>query len=90
VPDIEKLIAAFEDPAVVELMINDDGAVYVEREGAKLKKVDAKPTQQDVLAFVRGVVGAGEDFGAKRSYADLNATDGSRVHVIAPPLVLTG
>ena len=86
-PEIEKLVAAFEDPSVVELMINDDGSVYVERPGAKLERLDARPAGQDVLAFVRGVVGASEDFGPKRPYADLSATDGSRVHVMAQPLV---
>jgi pilus assembly protein CpaF len=87
VAEIEKLIGAFQDAGVIELMINDDGAVFVERAGAKLERVDAAPSQQEILAFVRGAVGAPEEFGARRPYADLTATDGSRVHVIAPPLV---
>jgi pilus assembly protein CpaF len=87
VPEIEKLVEAFEDPGVVELMINDDGGVYVERSGARIERLDVKPAQQDVLAFVRGVVGSAEEFGSRRPYADLTATDGSRVHVISPPLV---
>ncbi|MDE2142111.1 MAG: CpaF family protein [Elusimicrobia bacterium] len=86
-PEIEKLIAVFADPGVIELMINDDGAVYVERSGARLEPVQIRPTAQDILAFVRGVVGTPEDFGPKRPYADLTATDGSRIHVVAPPLV---
>jgi pilus assembly protein CpaF len=86
-PEIEKLIEAFEDPSVIELMINDDAGVFVERAGAKVERLDANPAQQDILAFVRGVVGAPEEFGARRPYADLTATDGSRIHVISPPLV---
>ena len=85
--EIAKLVAAFENPDVIELMINGDGGVFVERAGAKLERVDAKPAQPDVLAFVRGVVGAPEEFGARRLYADMTAIDGSRVHVISPPLV---
>ncbi len=85
-PEIEKLVAAFEDPAVVELMINDDGSVYVEKGGPRLQLLDARVGPQDALAFVRGVVGAAEEFGPLRPYADLSATDGSRVHVLAPPL----
>lgn len=85
--EIEKLIAAFEDPGVVELMINDGGSVYVERAGLKMEPVEAKPTQDDILAFVRGIIGAPEEFGPRRPYADLTAKDGSRVHVMAPPLV---
>lgn len=86
-PEIEKLVEAFEDPGVIELMVNDDGGVYVERPGIKVERLDVKPSPQDILAFVRGVVGSPEEFGPRRPYADLTATDGSRVHVISPPLV---
>lgn len=86
-PEIDKLAEAFRDPGVVELMINHDGAVYVEREGAKITRLPLKPTSDDALSFLRVIVGAPEEFGPKRPYADLSALDGSRVHVIAPPLV---
>jgi pilus assembly protein CpaF len=86
VPEIDKLNEAFRDPGVVELMINHDGAVYVEREGAKITRLPLKPTGDDVISFLRVIVGAPEEFGPKRPYADLSALDGSRVHVIAPPL----
>lgn len=84
-PEIEKLVAAFEDPDVHELMINDDGSVYVEN-GRGMRRLDATPTAADVAAFVKGVAGADEKFGPERPYADLTAVDGSRVHVIAPPV----
>lgn len=85
-PEIDKLAEAFRDPNVVELMINHDGSVYVEREGARLERLPLKPTADDALSFVRVIVGAPEEFGPRRPYADLSALDGSRVHVIAPPL----
>ena len=85
-PEIDKLAEAFQDPGVVELMINHDGAVYVEREGARLTRLPLKPTPEDALSFVRVIVGAPEEFGPRRPYADLSALDGSRVHVMAPPL----
>ncbi len=84
-PEIEKLVAAFEDPSVLELMINDDGSVYVE-DGTGMRRLDASPTPADVAAFVKGVAGAHENFGPDRPYADLTGSDGSRVHVIAPPV----
>lgn len=83
--DIEKLVAAFEDPAVIELMVNDDGSVFVE-DGRGLRRLDAAPTALDVAAFLKGVTGAQETFGPDRPFADLTAVDGSRVHVIAPPV----
>jgi pilus assembly protein CpaF len=85
-PDIEKLVAAFEDPSVVELMVNPDGTVYAEVAGRGVSQLDAAPSQQDVAAFLNGVIGSNEAFGQDRPYADLSAVDGSRVHVIAPPL----
>lgn len=85
-PDIEKLVAAFEDPSVVELMLNPDGSVYAEVAGKGVSRLLLAPTQQDVAAFLGGVVGPAEAFGPDRPYADLSAVDGSRVHVIAPPI----
>jgi pilus assembly protein CpaF len=87
VPALETLIEAFRDRAVVELMVNDDGAVYVERADAKLEPLGVRPVPEETLAFVRAIAGASEEFGPRRPYADLTATDGSRVHVMAPPLV---
>ncbi len=84
--DIEKLIGAFKDPKVVELMINPDGSAYAETAENGVERLLAAPTQQDVAEFVNGVVGSPEAFGPARPYADLSAIDGSRVHVIAPPL----
>lgn len=85
-PEIDKLAAAFRDPGIIELMINPDGAVYAEREGARLERLAIAPTPEDALAFVRAIVGAPEEFGPRRPYADLGALDGSRIHVIAAPL----
>ena len=85
-PDIEKLVAAFEDPSVIELMVNPDGTVYAEIAGKGVSQLGVAPSQQDVAAFLSGVLGTTETFGQDRPYADLSAIDGSRVHVIAPPL----
>ena len=85
-PEIDKLVAAFEDPSVIELMINPDASVYVEFAGKGVAALPFRPSQQDIAAFIRGVIGTSETFGQERPYADLSAVDGSRVHVIAPPL----
>lgn len=84
-PDIEKLVTAFEDPSIVELMINPDGSVYAETAGKGVSRLLLAPSQQDIAAFLSGLTGGAEAFGPDRPYADLSAVDGSRVHVIAPP-----
>jgi pilus assembly protein CpaF len=88
--EIEKLVAAFQDPGISELMINDDGSVYVERAGAVLEQISAKASAQDIATLLKALVGDQPGFGPQRPYADLSAADGSRVHVIAPPLARGG
>ena len=88
-PEIDRLILAFNDPGVVELIINDDGSVYVERSDAALEKVDFEASPQEVEGLLLAL--AGElAFGPQRPYADLSAPDGSRIHVLAPPIVRGG
>ncbi|MDD5656252.1 MAG: ATPase, T2SS/T4P/T4SS family [Elusimicrobia bacterium] len=85
------LLAAFADPEVVELLINDDGSVLLEKAGgAGLLLQNYRAGAADIEAFLKAILGRGEAFGPARPYADLSALDGSRVHVIAPPLVRGG
>ena len=86
--ETQALSEAFEDPANSELIINDDGAVFVER-GSSLEALPFKAAPDDVQAFLKVLVGE-SGFGPARPYADLSAYDGSRVHIIAPPLVRGG
>jgi pilus assembly protein CpaF len=87
--DAQGLLAAFQDSRNSELIVNEDGSVFVER-GAKLEKLPFKAEAGDVAAFLSFLVGDTETFGPARPYADLSAQDGSRVHVIGPPLVKGG
>jgi len=68
-------------------MINDDGGVFVERRGRQAGARGREAGPQDISPSCAAWLGAPEEFGARRPYADLTATDGSRVHVISPPLV---
>lgn len=87
---VEQLIALFRDPSINEFIVNADGSVYVESGGGELTLQPFKAAPEDVAAFLSGIVGADERFGPQRPYADLSAQDGSRVHVIVPPLVRGG
>lgn len=88
--DVEKLIAAFREPGIVELIVNADGSVYAERDKGGLGILPFKAGNEDVLAFINALTGDVETFGPQRPYADLTALDGSRIHVIGPPLVRGG
>ena len=85
----DPLLALFNDPSVIELMVNEDGAVFAEK-GASLERQAFKATPEAIDGFLKSVLGGANGFGPDRPYADLTAADGSRVHVIAPPLVRGG
>src|SRR4051812_18931529 len=87
--ETEQLLAVFKDPSVIELMVNEDGSVFAER-GKALERLAFKASADTVSGFLFGILNGEGGFGPERPYADLSATDGSRVHVIAPPLVRGG
>ncbi len=86
----QSLLEAYEDPEAIEVVINDDGSVFLERSGVHLEKQPYQVSPSDIDIFLRTILGRVESFGPSRPYADLSAADGSRVHVIAPPLVRGG
>ena len=86
----QRLLQSYADPEVIEVVVNDDGSVFLERSGTKLEKQPYQVSAADIDLFLKTVLGRSESFGPARPYADLSAVDGSRVHVIAPPLVRGG
>jgi pilus assembly protein CpaF len=80
-----------EDPTVAEIMINTHSEIYVERAG-RLIKTDAKfDDEEALLAAVNNVLQfTGKRLTADNPLVDSRLPDGSRVHVILPPLCRTG
>lgn len=87
--EVQQLLNALSDPGINEVMLNEDGSAYLERAGAsRLEALPFKFDQAKAAAFLRALAGDGaEAYLAQRPYADLLSADGSRVHVLAPPLV---
>ncbi len=84
---LEPLLA---DPEVTEVMVNGPGPVWVERHGHLARagvEVDA-PTVAQLVARVLAPVGARADRASP--LADARLPDGSRVHVVVPPLAVDG
>ncbi|WCO66506.1 CpaF family protein [Iamia majanohamensis] len=84
---LEPLLA---DPAVTEVMVNGPGPVWVERHGRLAPggvEVDG-PTVDRLVARVLAPVGARADRASP--LADARLPDGSRVHVVVPPLAVDG
>jgi len=79
------------DESVSEIMINSASEIYIEREG-ELIKTDATFENEDALrAAVNNVLQyTGKRVTENQPLIDSRLPDGSRVHVILPPLCRTG
>ncbi|MBI5208636.1 MAG: CpaF family protein [Elusimicrobia bacterium] len=88
--EAEQVLAVYQDPETIELMVIEDGSVYIERSGSELEELPFKVPLPALGEFLLHLVGPAERFGPERPYADLSAKDGSRVHVVVSPLTRTG
>ncbi|MBS1959876.1 MAG: Flp pilus assembly complex ATPase component TadA [Bdellovibrionales bacterium] len=85
---LEDLLA---DDTVTEIMVNARDQIYVEQGGRPgLSKVTFTSEQQMMNVIERIVTPLGRRVDEKTPYVDARLQDGSRVHVIIPPLALRG
>jgi pilus assembly protein CpaF len=85
---LEDLLA---DDTVTEIMVNARDQIYVEQSGRPgLSKVTFTSEQQMMNVIERIVTPLGRRVDEKTPYVDARLADGSRVHVIIPPLALRG
>ncbi len=79
------------DDSVTEIMVNARDQIYIEKAGKpQLSKVNFSSEQQMMNVIERIVTPLGRRVDEKVPYVDARLTDGSRVHVIIPPLALRG
>lgn len=76
-----------DDPDITEVMVLEPGLVYVERRGRK----EIAPTRFQHAGQIRAVIermmrDSGRRLDESNPYCDFSLPDGSRVHVIIPPL----
>ena len=78
------------DAHVSEVMVNGSGAVWVERAGA-LVATDARLSAVEIEALIERVLGPlGRRVDRASPFADGRLADGSRVHVVVPPVAIDG
>jgi pilus assembly protein CpaF len=79
-----------EDASVSEIMINGPEDIWIERKG-KLYKTDAKFTPEGLEAAARNVAQyVGRIITDERPRLDARLPDGSRIHVVLPPIARKG
>ncbi|MEO5969467.1 MAG: ATPase, T2SS/T4P/T4SS family [Bdellovibrionia bacterium] len=85
---LEDLLA---DDSVTEIMVNARDQIYIEKAGKpQLSKVNFSSESQMMNVIERIVTPLGRRVDEKVPYVDARLQDGSRVHVIIPPLSLRG
>jgi pilus assembly protein CpaF len=85
---LEELLA---DPAVEEVMVNGHERVYVERRG-RIERADVRFESEEALrdAIERILTPLGRRVDELSPMVDARLEDGSRVHVVIPPLAVSG
>lgn len=85
---LEELLA---DPAVEEVMVNGHQCVYVERSG-RIERTEVRFASEQALrdAIERILTPLGRRVDELSPMVDARLEDGSRVHVIIPPLAVDG
>mgnify|MGYP000039955488 CR=1 FL=1 len=85
---LEDLLA---DDSVTEIMVNARDQIYIEKAGKpQLSKTHFSSEQQMMNVIERIVTPLGRRVDEKVPYVDARLLDGSRVHIIIPPLALRG
>lgn len=80
-----------EDPTVTEILINGPKEIFVERDG-KLIKTDSEFADEEALqAAVNSIAqSVGRRISSKEPTLDARLPDGSRIHVVLPPVARNG
>jgi pilus assembly protein CpaF len=85
------LLPWMEDPSVTDLLINGAQSVFVERHGLLERVVSPFTDRAALMDFIeRLLVPLGRRVDAARPYLDGRLADGSRFHIILPPLAEHG
>lgn len=80
-----------EDPSISEIMINGTLSTYIERNG-KLERIPPRfEKEEDIYSFIeRILLPLGKRVDESVPFADARLPDGSRLHVIIPPVSIHG
>jgi pilus assembly protein CpaF len=87
---LKPVVPYLDDPNVSEIMINGPTDIWIERKG-KVSKVDASFTEEGLLGAARNMAQyVGRLLNEERPRLDARLPDGSRIHVVIPPIARKG
>ncbi len=87
---LKPVLPYLDDDAVSEIMINGPTDIWIEKKG-KLTKVDAVFSEEGLLGAARNMAQfVGRMLTDERPRLDARLPDGSRIHVVLPPIARKG
>jgi pilus assembly protein CpaF len=89
-PFLQPIASLITDPGVSEVMVNGDGAIFIQRAGY-LHPIEAKVEQKYLATAVKRIARSlGEDISESKPLLDARLPDGSRVAAAFPPCSVHG
>ena len=89
-PFLQPIASLITDPGVSEVMVNGDGAIFIQRAGC-LHPIEAKVEQKYLATAVKRIARSlGEDISESKPLLDARLPDGSRVAAAFPPCSVHG
>ncbi|RIE00982.1 CpaF family protein [Cohnella faecalis] len=88
---LDALQPLLSDPSITEIMINGHRDIYIEREGEVVPvpiEFESRERLEDLIQFMVG--GVNRIVNEASPIVDARLPDGSRVHVVLPPVALNG
>jgi pilus assembly protein CpaF len=88
---LDALQPLLDDPTVTEIMVNGHEDVFIEREGTTHKadvRFESRERLEDIIQAIVGKVN--RTVNESSPIVDARLPDGSRVHVVLPPVALKG
>jgi pilus assembly protein CpaF len=87
---LKPVLIYLDDPSVTEIMINGPTDIWIERKG-KVFKTDAFFSEEGLLGAARNMAQfVGRILSDERPRLDARLPDGSRIHVVIPPIARKG
>ncbi len=87
---LKPVLPYLDDPSVSEIMINGPTDIWIERKG-RLSKTDAVFSEEGLIGAARNMAQfVGRVLSDERPRLDARLPDGSRIHVVIPPIARRG
>ncbi len=87
----EALIPFLQDPKITDILINGPGKFFIEKEGELTRLESPFPDPSSLVDLIeRLLVPIGKRVDATQPYIDGRMEDGSRFHIILPPIAADG